>query len=51
MIHIEDGAESYMRGTTKELLNDFCNAANVIYNSMVQDIGSKKARAVMEGCF
>jgi len=48
MIHIEDGAESYMRGTTKELLNDFCNAANVICNSMALEVGPKKARTIME---
>ena len=51
MIHIEDGTKSYMRGTTKELLNDFCNAANVIYNSMAQDVGPKIARGIMERTF
>jgi len=51
MIHIEKGAESYMRGTTKELLNDFCNAANVIYNSMAQDVGPENARVIMEESF
>lgn len=51
MIHIEDGARSYMHGTTKELLNDLCNATNVIYHSMVQDVGPKRSRVIMEGAF
>ena len=51
MIHIENGAESYMCGTTQELLNDFCNAANVICNSLAQDVGPKNARAIMEKVF